>query len=72
MIPRWRRMFAVSEALSGCLNATIHSYHSWYADIYNFIYAAIIRIIPPVVYDKKLHDVERRYPQLWAPRSAGA
>ena len=56
----------VSEALSGCLNATIHSYHSWYADIYNFIYAAIIQNKFHLWFDdKKLHDVERRYPQLW-------
>ncbi|MEX3020146.1 hypothetical protein AB4K05_11175 [Kluyvera sp. STS39-E] len=56
----------VSESLSRCLNATIHRHHSWYAEIYNFIYAAIIQNKFHLWFDdKKLHDVERRYPALW-------
>lgn len=54
------------DILAGELTTTIHNYPGWYADIYNFIYAAIIQNKLELWFDdKKLHDVERRYPELW-------
>lgn len=53
-------------AMSRGLNATIHNYHGWFAEIYHFIHAAIIQNKLHLWFDdKKLHDVERRYPELW-------
>lgn len=54
------------DMLSGCLSATVHNANAWYAEIYNFIYAAIIQNKFHLWFDdKKLHDVQRRYPELW-------
>ncbi|HGY5136548.1 MAG: hypothetical protein E6997_11630 [Citrobacter sp.] len=54
------------HALAGCLENTIHNQHAWFAEIYNFIYAAIIQNKFHLWFDdKKLHDVQRRYPELW-------
>lgn len=56
----------VCTILARKLNVTIHSPHAWFAELYNFIYAAIIQNTLRLWFDdKKLHGVEGRYPDLW-------
>lgn len=61
-----RHVKQACEEMSRGLNATIHNHHAWFAEIYHFIYAAIVQNKLRLWFDdKKLHDVQRRYPDLW-------
>ena len=55
------------ERLSRCMKNPIYNQRAWFAEMYNFIYAAIIQNKFHLWFDdKKLHNVENRYPALWA------
>ena len=54
------------EVMSRGLNAAIYNHDAWFEEIYHFLYAAIIQNKLHLWFDdKKLHDVQRRYPDLW-------
>lgn len=55
------------ERLASSLSNTVHNQHAWFAEVYHFIYAAIIQNKFHLWFDdKKLHNVQNRYPELWA------